>query len=839
MLRRRFIRWVAGGILCLLAAVVALAAYRPDLVFDLPSPSTIRESALAPSSLMLDRNGKLLYEMIDPDAGPHQPLALEEIPLALRQAVIATEDASFYSNPGVDAWAIVRALWTNLRGGEILSGGSTITQQLARNLLMAEDERRAVTLKRKLREALLAYHLTRTLSKDEILALYLNEVYLGNMAYGVEAAARAYLGKPVGQLDLAECAMLAGLPQSPAAYNPLSDPEAAKERQTVVLGLIAKAGYISEEEAALAREEPLQFASDAYPINAPHFVMAARDELSDLVGEEAIRRGGLRVHTTLDLNLQREAEAQIQRHLEYLNTETPESPAHNVRNAAAVVLDPETGAVRAMVGSPDYADAEIDGAVNAALMPRQPGSAIKPITYAAAFARGYSPASMFADVRTTFTTAEGQPYAPANYDYQFHGPVLLRQALACSYNVVAVKLLNAIGIDALTSTAHQLGISTWDRAERYGLALTLGGGEVSLLELTAVYGSLANGGLRVQPYYIAYIEDAEGNVIYRHEDAEAERVLDARVAYLVTNVLADEDARQPAFGSRSALYTSFGGAVKTGTTTGWRDNWTVGYTAAWVVGVWVGNADNEAMVQVSGISGAAPIWNAIMSVAQRGAPAGFQRPEGIAEAKVCALSGRLAGPACSHVKQELFLAENVPTQHCTLHALVAVDAATGGPAGEDCPPERRVERAVTIWPADTLSWAEEAGLLAPESMRSVAQAAARPGQAATAGETGDLWIANPAANSRYAIAPDLPLSAQRIEIEAVASADLGLSELALWVDDALVHTWTTAPYRHFWTLEPGRHEIVVVGTRGGAEIGRSDPLTIWVGESESPERTSP
>ncbi|MHB0856921.1 MAG: penicillin-binding protein 1C [Anaerolineae bacterium] len=842
MPRRRPIYWILGPRALVLVLLAALAAYQPGIFFRLPSTHAIRDSARTASSVILDRNGKLLYEIIDPHSGPHRPLQLDEMPLALRQAIVATEDASFYTNPGIDPWAIVRALWTNLRGGEIVSGGSTITQQLARNLLMSEQDRREITVGRKLREALLAYHLTRSLSKDDILAFYLNEVYLGNMAYGVEAASRAYFGKPVDQLDLAECALLAGLPQSPVAYNPLSNPAAAKERQAVVLALMVKSGYISSEQAALAREEPLRYASDPYPINAPHFVMVVRDELARLVGEEAVRRGGLRVHTTLDLDLQTIAETQVRRHLEHLNEESPEAASHNVRNAATVMLNPQTGAVRVMVGSPDYTLADIDGAVNATLTPRQPGSAIKPLTYAAAFARGYSPASMFTDVRTSFTTREGLAYVPVNYDYRFHGPVLLRQALACSYNTVAVQLLDAIGIDALTSTAHQLGIRSWDRAERYGLALTLGGGEVSLLQLTSAYGALANGGLRVPPHSIVSVEDAEGHVLYSHQPAEAERVLDARIAYLVTDVLADAEARQPAFGSRGALYTPFGAAVKTGTTTGWRDNWTIGYTSEWVVGVWVGNANNEPMVRVSGVSGAAPIWNALISAAQRRSPAPFVRPAGIQEISVCALSGLLPGPACSHIKQELFLDENAPTRTCALHRLVAFDAETGEPAAEDCPPERRVDRSVTIWPPEAISWAQEMGLLAPEKVLSAALASTSPDvdQAhASDGATRSLWIARPAANSRYAIAPDIPANAQRIEIEGVAAPELALAEVMLWIDGRLVHTWDRPPYRTFWALEPGRHEIVIQGSNQQADSLSSDSLTIWVVVGEAPEeRTS-
>jgi len=620
---------------CVLLASLAFVASGVVLVREalaaFPSAEAMRARALAPSSLILDRDGRVLYEIIDPHAGSHQPLPLDAIPEALWQGVVATEDATFFSNPGFDPRAIARAAWTNLRYGEIRSGGSTITQQLARNLLMSAGERREQTLSRKVREAILAFHMTRTLPKDEILALYLNETYFGNLAYGVEAAARAYFGKPVRELSLAECALLAGLPQSPEGYNPLTNLEAAKERQKVVLGLMAKAGYITPEQAELAAREPLHLASSHLSIEAPHFTMLAREELADLVGEEALVHGGLRVHTTLDLDAQRAAEAQVRLHLERLSEEGEGRPGHNVRNAAVVVLDLRDGAVVAMVGSPDYFDARIDGAVNAAVALRQPGSALKPFTYAAAFAQGLTPATMMTDVETAFLTREGKPYVPVNYDYRFHGPVLLRQALACSYNVVAVKVLDRIGVPALTSLAADVGITTLDRAQSHGLALTLGSGEVRLLELTAAYGALATGGYRLEPMLIREVTTEDGTVLYRAPSPEPERVLDERIAYLITDILSDPQARAPAFGIGSVLEAGMPAAVKTGTTTEWRDNWTVGYTTSYVVGVWVGNADNEPMRGISGVDGAAPIWRGILRELHPTQPAPFVRPDGLVE----------------------------------------------------------------------------------------------------------------------------------------------------------------------------------------------------------------
>jgi membrane peptidoglycan carboxypeptidase len=366
-----------------------------------------------------------------------------------------------------------------------------------------------------MREVWLAYRLTRTHTKDEILALYLNNSHFGNQAYGIDAAARAYFAKPARELNLAESAMLAGLLQSPTAHNPLINPDAAKARQATVLDLMVRAGYITEARAGLALREPLRFGGEPFRIRAPHFSLLVREQLATILDEETLARGGLTIETTLDWGLQREADVQTRRHLEKLNQPTAEAPGHRVRNAAVVALAPD-GAVRIMVGSPNYFDAEINGAVNATLALRQPGSALKPFTYAAAFERGMSPATVVSDVRTTFLTAEGEPFVPINYDRTFRGPVPLREALGSSYNVVAVRVLDRIGIQALPDMAQRVGITSLSQPDRQGLALTLGGAEVSLLQLTGAYATLSTSGQLVRPYLIEEVRDADGDVLYRH-----------------------------------------------------------------------------------------------------------------------------------------------------------------------------------------------------------------------------------------------------------------------------------------------------------------------------------
>ncbi len=541
--------WLAAGLLLAPALFVALAAGLWGwLLADLPSPDDLGVKAGPDTTKLYDRRGRLLHEVLDPRAGRRTIVPLADIPVALQQATIATEDATFYTHPGVDALGILRALWINLQGGDVVVGGSTITQQVARACLLSEEERGERTFRRKLREAVLALRLTSQYSKDEILELYLNQVYYGHLAYGVEAAAQVYLGKPVRDLDLAECALLAGLPQSPAAYDPLTDLPRAQARQRVVLDLMRKQGYITESEAELAAAEPLRLAAKRTraAIEAPHFSLYVIQQLETMYGTARVLQGNLRVYTTLDLDAQHAAEAIVGRHLRRLAEPNPARglPAgHHVTDAAVVALDPRTGEVLVMVGSPDYFDPEIAGAVNVALSPRQPGSAIKPFTYATAFQQGLAPATVFYDVRSSFTTREGEPYVPQNYDREFHGPVSLRTALGSSLNVVAVQVLDRVGLPAMIATAREMGIHTLTDADRYGLALTLGGGEVRLLELTSAYGVLATGGIRHEPVCITRIEDAAGRVLYQHEPSPGRRVLPATVAYLVTDVLSDDTAR--------------------------------------------------------------------------------------------------------------------------------------------------------------------------------------------------------------------------------------------------------------------------------------------------------
>ncbi len=820
---KRIILIVAPAMLIAVPVVAFIVLW-----FTLPDVTRLDQRGQVPSTKILDRHGRLLYEIIDPYAlssGHHTPVPLERIPLHLRQATIAVEDASFYSNPGVDLAGIVRALWINIQGGEVLAGGSTITQQLARMLLLDPDERAQRTLLRKVRESLLAWQIARRYSKDEVLTLYLNQVYYGNLAYGVEAAARAYFGKSVSELDLAECALLAGLPQAPAAYDPLHHPELARQRQAVVLGLMVKHGMIGEEEAIAAGQARLSFAPTPFDIRAPHFVAYVRGWLEREFGAGVVARGGLLVTTTLDLALNDAAQGIMRAHLHRLaNPADQPGLGHDANNAALVALDPHTGEILAMIGSPNYFDATISGAVNATVALRQPGSAIKPITYATAFAQGkLTAATPIYDVRTAFPTREGLPYVPVNYDRRHYGPISARQALATSNNTAAVSVLQRVGLETMLAQAHAMGIGSFKDHSHYGLALTLGGGEVRLLELTAAYGAFANGGYRVFPHAILKVTNASGETLYHRPAQSARRaaVLDPRVAWLISDILADNQARAPAFGEVSVLRLSRPAAVKTGTTTDFRDNWTVGYTPQIVAGVWVGNADGRPMQRISGVSGAGPIWHDFMEVAHRGLPVRwFDRPDGLVRAEVCALSGLLPSPDCAHTRYEWFIAGTEPTQPDTWHRRVRVDALTGRPATANTPRERIVEHVMLDLPAPLRDWAHAQGW--PVLAENV--------NAATSGAltTSLVEIVRPDPGTIYRLAGELPAQVQRMPLEVrVDAAEVVRVDVALATGQTIAR-FQQPPYRAFWPLSVGQHTLVARVQLRDGRVLESQPVSVTV-----------
>ncbi|MCS7060172.1 MAG: PBP1A family penicillin-binding protein [Anaerolineae bacterium] len=669
-LARTFFILAVIGVVVFFGSVALGAAAYVWIARDIPDVSALRErQSQFASTRIYDRHGNLLAELTDPTnptAGRRTFVRLNQISRRLIEATLATEDPNFYRySVGFDPIAIVRAVYYAVTEREFVSGGSTITQQVARNLLLSPEERASRSIERKLREIVLANELSRRYPRDTILEIYLNEIYYANQAYGIEAASQTYFNKPASQLSLAEASLLAGIPQSPVLWDPVANKENALRRQRVVLGLMAEAGYISQREITPAIEamRAITFQPPALNLTgiAPHFMVYVRQQLDAEYGVDGLYRAGLRVYTTLDPRIQRIAEQAVTDHLAKLAD-------RNVTNGAVVVLDPQTGAILAMVGSADFHNEAIDGQVNVALALRQPGSAIKPFTYLAAFEKGYTPATLFWDVETTFVDRYGQQYTPKNYDNKFHGPMLLREALARSMNVPAVQAMEFVGVPAFLELTERVGIR-FPPNDMYGLALTLGGGEARLLDLTAGYAALANGGWKVTPTPFIRIELADGQTVKDYvQAAVAERqarspVIAPEHAYLISHILSDNEARAKTFGRNSVLRLSRPAAVKTGTTNDFRDNLTVGYTPDLVVGVWVGNSDNSPMKGVSGVTGAAPIWRDVMERTLEGQPPkDFVRPAGIIEAEICLDGGHQPSPSCPPDRRriEVFKADQGP-----------------------------------------------------------------------------------------------------------------------------------------------------------------------------------
>lgn len=608
---------------------------------DLPRPDKVRRLE-GLSTVILDRNNKKLYDIYEDEN--RIPVKLADIPKYLREATIAIEDKQFYKHQGLSSTGFIRAM-VNIFVYRNLQGGSTLTQQLVKTVLLTSER----TLPRKIKEAILSLQIERKYSKDEILQMYLNEVPYGGTAVGVESAAQYYFGKPVRELGLTESAFIAGLPQSPSAYSPFTGSEEAYIWRTEqVLRRMREDGYISktQEKESAQRVRNLQFASSTGSLKAPHFVEYVKKLLIDEFGADRVDAGGLQVVTTLDWDLQEKAQ-------EIVATEVDKVRKLKVSNGAAVVIDPNTGEILAMVGSRDYMATDSAGlkfnVVTQGL--RQPGSAIKPITYATALKKGYTASTLLMDVETKYPSGvEGEPeYNPKNYDLKYHGPTQMRFALGNSINTIAVKLSALVGVQEVLETAYDMGIDslepTRENLSRLGLSLTLGGGEVTLLDLTSAYGAFAAGGLSQPTFAISKVTDVNGKVIYEHKSVKPKQVLPAEVAYIISHMLSDNEARKLVFGTRSYLVVPGRTvAVKTGTTDDKRDNWTVGYTSSRAVGVWVGNNDNSPMNPslASGVTGAAPIWNQLIKAAVEELPEEpFKRPDNVIEMEIDAFGGGL------------------------------------------------------------------------------------------------------------------------------------------------------------------------------------------------------
>lgn len=566
----------------------------------LPSPSDIGKVNYPISSHLYDTNGKLLYEVYKDQS--RTPVKIKDLPKYIVQATIAFEDKDFYHHNGIAPISgILRAVRDTLIKKN-LQGGSTITQQLVKSSLLSPER----TWERKIKEMVLAIQTERMYNKNQILEMYLNQVPYGGAAYGIEEAAQVYFNKHAKELLLNEAALLAGLPQSPSVYSPFVNPDLAIKRRNEVLERMYEQKYITEKQKSDAQKTKLHAASPKTHINAPHFVFYVKNELEKEFGTNQIETGGLSVSTTLDLNIQTEAETILKEELEKIQY-------LNVTNGAILVTRPKTGEILAMVGSVDYF-ASPSGAFNVTTALRQPGSSIKPIMYSLALEKNYTAASIIDDSPVVFVAQGAEPYRPVNYDGRFHGKVPLRYALANSYNVPAVRVLQSLGVPQFINHGKRMGITSWGDPSQYGLALTLGGGEVTMLDMATAMGVFANGGERVSLTPIKRLQDSQGRAV-DYSKQPSIKVLNEGVAYIISDILSDNVARLPAFGAGSALeIPGYKVSVKTGTTDQKKDNWTIGYTPDFLVAVWVGNNDNTPMNPYlsSGITGAAPIWNRVM-----------------------------------------------------------------------------------------------------------------------------------------------------------------------------------------------------------------------------------
>jgi penicillin-binding protein 1C len=743
-----------------------------------PLPAGLLDELSNRSTVVVDRRGVPLHEALSSDDTRVVRLTAAALPPLLVAATVAAEDRRYWRHPGVDPIAILRAVKTNVAEGRIVEGGSTITQQVAKLLLNRWSPARTRGLAAKLQESVIALRLEHRFSKMEILAMYLNLAAYGNQYAGAERASRGYFGIPAALTTPAQAAFLAGLPQRPSGFNPYRSREPAIRRQRAVLRRMQAAGALTVERAREALDERLVFARRESPFSAPHFV--------EMVLAKAGEPRPARIETTLDAALQADVVGIVQGHRELLRT-------HGAANVAVVVLDNERSEWLVWEGSGDYFDAANGGTINGPVTPRQPGSALKPFTYALAFEQGFSPASVLADVPSSFPTAEpGVVYSPRNYDGRYRGPLLARRALAGSENVPAVVLASELGVPALLRFLGRAGLSTFDKtAAYYGLGVTLGNAEVRLDELTAAYAAFARGGEWIEPAFVRRPGAAPN----------ARELVSARTAFWVTDILSDPEAREFAFGRGGSLELPFPVAVKTGTSQAYHDNWTIGYSRRVTVGVWVGNFDRTPLRNSSGVTGAGPIFNAVMLAAERhlgGSSSAFPDapirpvPSEVVEREICALSGMAANAWCPLRRREWVGAE-APSQPCHWHHLSD-------------------EGLLTFWPPEFRQWARAQGL--DESPR----ANARTRGARSAGSTDDrraasrapLTIISPAADSTYLIDPTLRREFQTLPLRVVASAS-GLIE---WSVSGRTIGSAHADTALDWPLAKGHHRIVARDRQG-------------------------
>jgi len=782
---------------------------------DLPTPGKIKRRQAAAATQIFDRNGNELYAV----HGDIKRIMVDEndLPETLKQATITAEDRNFYKHSGVDMRGILRSIYYNAFYHTRV-GGSTITQQYVKNALL--DPQKTIT--RKIKELILTIEIEIMYDKNEILTMYLNEIPYGSNTYGAEAASETYFGKHVKDLTLAESAILAALPQRPTYYSPYGiHPDKRQERVEWILDSMADLKYISRDEANEAKNEAkkIAFQPRKDQIQAPHFVMYVKDLLVEKYGEQMVEEGGLKVTTTLDLDKQQMAVDAIrsaaERGLDNINAS----------NAALVSIDPKTGQILAMVGSQDYFDDSIDGQVNVAIAERQPGSAFKPVVYATAFKKEYNPAFTLWDVTTDFGN-----YTPQDYDGQTRGPVSVRKALAGSLNIPAVKMLYLAGMDNVLDQAHSMGITTLNDRDRYGLSLVLGGGEIKLIDLATAYGVFANQGNLAPTTPILKVVDGKGKVLEEFKE-DKENVLDPQIAYEISSILSDNQARSYIFGSHSSLYFDDRPvAAKTGTTSEYRDAWTFGYTPSLVTGVWVGNNDNSAMTAgAAGAMAAAPIWHDYMAKALADTPVEeFDRPAGIENVTVDKYTNKL--PTGGETVTDIFAPWQIPTERARGVGIVRIDKFTGHEATDDCPNqfvEEKVFMDVHSELPDNPNW--ERPVRAYALSMGITSSSLPSGEKTCAGLTNKttIKIKTPADGSSVG---------GEFTISVSVDSSVGVKSVEFLIDGNSIGTASKKPYSITYNatnLTIGKHRVSAVITDSSG-LSSSDSVIIDVVSKNTP-----
>ncbi len=778
-------RRIAGR---LAAAVLAVGTTAALAFIAAPLPPNLLEYRTAASVRILDREGGLLRELRSRADGRSTPLSPDDVSPEVTAAFLAAEDHGFFHHLGVSPSATMRAAWLNLKAGRIVAGGSTISQQLARTLVPRER-----TVLGKAREALWALRLEAHLTKREILTQYVNRVPFGNNTFGLEAAAQLYFGKRAAHLSLAQAALLAAVPRGPTAYNPYRAGPKLEARRAWVLSQLERHGLVDAASVAAARQEPLDLGTFNTSFRAPHFVDAVAARLADWGLHDAVT-----VQTSLDPRLQDDVEHAVTEEVSRLNE-------RRVGSAAAVVVDNETGEVLAYQGSADFFSAATLGQNDGVQMRRQPGSALKPFVYAEAFRRGYTPATVIPDLETEFGSAKGS-YAPKNYDRRVHGPVRAREALANSYNVPAVRVAGDVGLANTLEVLHAAGFeSLRETAEHYGLGLALGNGEVSLWEAARAYSGLSRGGVvrPLRPVLRAWRADGTEVTPVPELPHTPRRFADSRAVALVTHILADNAARARAFGLDNALRLPFPVAAKTGTSKGYSDNWTVGFTAERTVAVWAGNFDGTPMVKVSGISGAGPIFKRVMIKAMgERTPAPLLDARRLDHARICPLSGERAGRFCPGAMDEVFLPGTTPSRECAMHGTLT--AALPPDVQRQCLELARAEGRLVDLGLDFYDWARNEGLAQKPWLASVCMGT-------TGGEPGPTTrILHPANGDEFLLLSDLPLADQAIPLRVRAAPQ---GPLRVRVDGANVAT-ISPPYTGRVPAVRGAHVLDVQTDQG-------------------------